>query len=1003
MQFSSFTARSRRTALLAGAGMFALSIASPAFAQDNAQAAQCADTNADGTCNTTLTPDTADAATPTNAIVVTGSRIRSTLPTTIAPVQVIDSQEIQDQGTVNIQETLLKNPAFGTPTFSRTNTSFATSGSGLATVDLRNLGVDRTLVLVNGRRVVSGVPGSSAVDLNMIPTQMVKRVEVLTSGSASAVYGSDAVAGVVNFILKDDFQGLEVNAQTGLAQTGDDYTLDTGVLLGGNFDDGRGNATVFFGYSQQDAAYMRNHYTEAGRSDTDSISSLYFGGNFNDKTAPYYSSYPPQGRYTAGGYTFTYGPSGQLQPCFTTNGSSCSNALGSGTGPNGFNRSFYRYLAIPVDRYLVNLNAHYDITDGVTAFLEGSFASTNTRSNIEPFPFDTTNVYADGQMPIETMYNGVIYRNPFVPDAIYNAATDTNGDGLKDIFMAKRLTDFGPRTSSATQDTFRMVGGFRGEIAPKWNYEVFANYGQSNVTQTGSGQINVLNFAKSQQIVPDGQGGYMCADPTAVAQGCIPANVFGTGSLAPAVGYLEAPSMYRAVQKQTQIGANLSGLFTNPLGARDIGVVVGVEYRRESQDSRWDALQAAGLNGGNALPPTTGEFNVREAYGELQVPLISNSFIYDLSIRGAARYSDYSTVGNTFSYNFGGEFAPIPDIRFRAMYAQTVRAPNIGELFSGQSQTFPTGLQDPCSGVTATSTGTYDALCRANANVAANIAQNGSFTLTQSDIQGVTGYDGGNPNLSEEKGHTLTAGVVINPTSIKALRNLTLTADYFRVKIKDAIVTLGRQDILNGCYDGSSPQLCNLITRRTANQGLNSVGSLYSVNSFATNSGGVQTSGIDVTMNYLQNITVGSNPLRANLNVAYTHLLTGYTIPQPGAAENPFIGEVGAAGDRFTTNLSLGNDKFKVTTTGTYIGASWIDDQFDGYHAYKVHAEFYLDAQVRFYAGDHMEFYVGVDNVLDNNPEYFGSIAGAVTGMETDTGTYDPLGRRFYAGVKLKL
>ena len=945
--------------------------------------------------------DEADA-TVGEAIIVTGSRIQTAVPTTVAPVQVLSNELIQSTGTVNIQETLLDNPVFGTPSFSRTNSSFNTSGSGLATVDLRNLGIDRTLVLVNGRRVVSGIPGSSAVDLNMIPTQLVQRVEVLTSGSASAIYGSDAVAGVVNFILKDDFQGVEVNAQAGVSEVGDNFTLDTGVLMGGNFDDGRGNATIFFGYSEQGSAYARNHKTEAGPSDIDSISEVFFGGEFNNKVAPFYSSYPPQGRYSTDNYTWTYGPTGTLQPCFTGNGTSCTTDIGSGTGPNGFNRMAFRYLAIPVQRYLVNLNAHYDITDGVTAFLEGSFASTNTASNIEPFPFDTSNVYADGQMPIETLYDGEIYRNPFVPDAIYNDASDTNGDGLRDIFVAKRLSDFGPRASQATQNTFRMVGGFRGEVAKDWNYEVFANYGQSSVTQRGTGQINVLNFAQSQQIIPDGAGGYMCASETARAQGCVPANVFGTGSLAPALGYLEAPSMYTAIQKQTQVGGNLSGMITNPLGANPIGVTVGAEYRRESQSDQWDALQTAGLNGGNALPPTSGKFDVWELYGETLIPLVSEGFVHDFSVRGAARYSKYSTVGNTFSFNFGGELAPIRDIRFRAMYAQTVRAPNISELFAGQSQTFPTGLIDPCDGVTATSTGTYDALCRQDAGVNANIAANGSFVVTQPDRQGITGFSGGNPNLSEEKGKTLTAGVVINPVSVNALRNLTLTVDYFRVKITDAIVGTPRQFILNNCYNGTQPQLCDFITRRTSVQGLNSAGSLFSVNSGVTNSGGLKTSGIDVTVNYVHNFDIGSQRLKWTLYGAYTHMIDGYTIPLPGADKNPFVGEVGAAKDRFTVNTSIGTDKWKLTANTTFIGSSWIDDQFDGPKVYKVHAEAYLDLQARFYVQDNLEFYFGADNVFDNSPEYFASVAGAVTGMDSDTGTYDPLGRRFYAGAKVK-
>lgn len=968
----------------------------------NTAAAQAQDAAAAGSATTDAAPAATDDADTGGDIIVTGSRLQSAVPTTVAPVQVLGSDQIESTGAVNIQETLLDNPVFGSPSFSRTNTSFATSGAGLATIDLRNLGVERTLVLINGRRVVSGLPGNTAVDLNMIPNEMLKRVEVLTSGSASAVYGSDAVAGVVNFILDDEFQGLEFNVKSGVAEAGDDYTLDANVKMGGNFDDGRGNATLYFGYSEQGAAYMRDHKTEAGPSDIDSIADIFVPGGSDPfkKYAPYYSSYTPQGQYITADHAFTYGPGGQLQPCFTANGPACTSDLGNGVGPNGFNRTAYRYLAIPVKRYSVFLNAHYDVTDSITAFLEGSFVSTSAKSKIEPLAWDTTYGYADGQMPIETLYNGTLYRNPFVPDAIYNDATDTNGDGLRDIFVTKRLTDFGPRSSSSTQNTFRLVGGFRGEIARDWKFEVFGNYGQSNVDQTGTGQINVLNFAKSQQIVPDGNGGYMCADPTAVAQGCVPANVFGTGSLADAVGYLAAPSSYNAVQKQTQVGGNISGFVDNPLGADQVGVTIGAEYRRESQDARWDALTSAGLNGGNALPPTAGKFDVKEVYGEVLIPLVSRSFIHDLTIRGAARYSDYSTVGGTFSWNAGAEFAPIPDIRFRGMYAQTVRAPNIGELYQGVSQDFPI-VSDPCVGIGATGGGVLGDNCRAAPGVLANIAANGVFTANQADVQGVTSFYGGNSGLKEEKGKTLTLGAVINPTSIDALRNLTLTVDYFRVKISDAIVLVDPNFIVNQCY--TTGDLCNFIVRRPATSGPNSAGSLDEVNTQYLNSGGIKTSGIDVTANYVHVFDLGNARLRTTFNVAYTHLLSGYRQPVVGNAyKDYFEGEVGAAGDRFTVNTSVGTDSVRLTATGTYIGSSWIDDQFNGYHAYKVHPEFYLDLQARFFTKDNMEFFVGADNVFDNDPAYFAGTPSASNGMETNTAAYDPLGRRFYAGAKVR-
>ncbi|MCW2389112.1 outer membrane receptor protein involved in Fe transport [Sphingobium sp. B11D3B] len=966
-------------------------------------------------------PQNADGAEDGEVIIVTGSRIAQANVGSVAPVQVLTSEAIQSSGAVNIQEALLENPVFGTPSSSRTNSAFSSSTAGVSTIDLRNLGTNRTLVLVNGRRMVSGIAGSAAVDLNAIPTAMLDRVEVLTSGSASAVYGSDAVAGVVNFITKQDFQGLELTGQSGITQRGDSFTLDTGLMFGSNFADGRGNIVVYGGYSEQGVAYKRNHATEWGPSDVDNLSAIFSDpeGKFYEAVTPYLSGYSPQGRYFTDNYAWTYdrGGAGALRPCASTNGgiapADCGAFAGQQIGPDGFNRTNYRYLAVPTQRYMFASNAHYDVSDDITAFFEGSFISTKVRAVIEPFPWDTDTSgkqYANGQMPIETLYNGAIVRNPFVPDAIYNDSSDTDGDGLRDIFVSKRLFDFGDRVTDATRQTFRIVAGLRGQLGDNWNWEAFGNYGQTDINQTGTGQINVINFRYSQQIVPNGSGGFMCADPNARANGCIPANVFGLGSLAPAVGYLEAPSNFSASIKQTQVGANLSGSLFSLTGKDDVGVTVGAEYRRESAASAWDALQSAGLNGSNALPPTSGSFDLYEFYGEALVPLIQESFIYDFSVRGAARYSHYSTVGDTFSWNVGAEFAPIRDIRFRAMLAQTVRAPNVTELFEGLSQDFPQ-VNDPCEGIGATGGGTVGDVCRASPGVLTNIAQNGTFLVNQSDRQGVTSFAGGNPDLQEEKGRTLTAGVVINPVSIDALRRLTLSVDYFRVRIQDAIVDTPLQFILQQCYEQNIQSFCDFVVRRPAALGQNTAGSLDEVNSGRSNSGGYYTSGIDVNLNYVQGISLGASRFDLGLNVAYTHVIDGYVIPLPGAAMDPFVGEIGASRDRFTVNTSFGNKDVKLSLVGTYIGEAYLDDQFTGVEAgtadaapYRLHPEFYLDTQLRFFFNERSEFYVGVDNVFDNNPIFTGGLPDtmAAAGQDADTGTYQALGRSFYAGVKLR-
>ena len=546
--------------------------------------------------------------------------------------------------------------------------------------------------------------------------------------------------------------------------------------------------------------------------------------------------------------------------------------------------------------------------------------------------------------------------------------------------------------------------GIRGEAAPSWNYEVFLNYGKTNQMQAGSGQINTPNLREALQIVPDGQGGFQCADPDARDQGCVPANLFGQDTITgAALAYLAAPTAFNADVSQLQIGAFMGGdLFTLFADSDPISVSVGGEYRREKSSDVWDVLSQTGQNAGNALPPTRGEFSVKEVYGEIQIPLIQDGFIYDSLIRGAARYSDYTTIGGTFSWNAGAEIAPIEAVRFRAMYAETVRAPNISELFGGRSQTFPS-LTDPCAGVTQNGSALANN-CFADVGVQNNAAVNGgTFTLNgTSDVQGVTGFGGGNPNLQEETGKTFTAGVVIDPGQF-GLNGLTLAVDYYNVKIEDAVVSTPRQFILNQCYQQGVTDFCQFITRRPNAQGPFSAGSLDEVNTGPSNSGGSKAEGIDVKFSYNTDLAFLADA-GFSLSLLYSHLLEQYSDPLPGAPRNFIAGEVGASKDRFTAQTFFDVGDLRLAMTGTYIGPAYLDDQLTGEKAYenddyRLHDEFYLDLQARYtFLLDH-ELYVGVDNVFDNNPIYTGGLI--VTGMEADTGTYDPLGRRYYAGVKL--
>ena len=1025
------------TTLLAGATLFAMpAMAQVAPAPSTPPAGDVvtpAPTPADPSVPVAAQPDAPVAAAapeaPRDTIVVTGSRIASPNITSLAPVQVVGEAEIDQSGAINVQEVLLENPVFGTPGLSRTNSAFLTSGAGVATVDLRDLGSDRTLILINGRRVVSGLSGSSTVDLNVIPTQFVERVDILTGG-ASSLYGSDAVAGVVNFLYKRRFSGLIAEGQYGLTERGDSQRYQVSMTGGGNFADDRGNVMVHLGYTNEKGLLSRQR-KNTRVDDIAYITYSYDPDDFGVEFEPFLSSFPEQGRFAAGNRTFTFSPTGVLQPCFTSNGATCTAGGVTGVGPNGFNRQNFRTLAVPVQRYIFATRGTFEVAPSINVIAEGTYVKTSSQREIEPFALDSANIFpVTGRAPIDTIQNGVRTVNPFVPAAIAAIATDTNGDGLRDIGFGRRLTELGTRNSQATRDFYRFVVGLEGKVLnDRFNWDITYNYGQTSEQQTSNGQVNVLNFANALDAITDVNDldndglrtDVVCADPTARRQGCVPINIFGLGSITPeAAAYVAAEQTLQTKIRQQVVAANLSGtLFDLPAGP--LGIAVGAEYRKESSSENNDALTNAGLNAGNALPDTSGSFNVKEVYGELNIPILKDvPFFQALNLRAAGRLSDYSTVGSVKTYSIGADWTPVEDVRIRGTYAKAVRAPNIGELFTGPSQTFPTGLTDPCAGITLASTGTVATQCLLDAGVRANIAANGGvFTVSQADRQGISGFNSGNPNLDVERSRSITAGIVINPRSINVLRNLVLSVDYYNIKIKDAIVSPPRAFILNQCFSEANQAFCDLVFRRQVASGSNSAGSIEFINAPSVNGGALKSEGIDFVATYRTSLSRFVDGLNMNARFSYTRLLDGFVIPIPGAPKDPFKGEVGDAKNRWNASLGFSTKKVGLTFTGTYIGDSFEDNQYIDRinvararfgvgdpidkHDITIKHKFYLDSQLTFTPVQKFEFYVGVDNLLDTKaPNLLSGTTFNTTGADTAADVYDIFGRRYYAGARLK-
>ena len=960
-----------------------------------------------------ISPLVSQAQSSSPAVIeVTGSRIRFASSESVSPLTVLTSADIAASGVTNLQDLLLQMPEMGAPSISRTNSNFSTSSAGVATVDLRNLGTSRTLVLINGRRVVSGVPGSTAVDFNTIPTDFVERIEVLTGG-ASALYGSDAVAGVVNVILKRRMDGLVLDVQGGQSSKGDDKTKKASISWGGTSADGRTSLMTNFSISDQGGVYSRDRAASAVDQASVGAYVTYDPAEFFAIKRPFYSSFAPQGRV----FLFP-GTDNFASQTFDANGNliswSSNGPAGDGVGATGFNRSDYRTIALPTKRILFSSKGEHSLNDSNSIFFEGTFASTRTSTKLEPFAAEpgTEAFPSTGYIPADfRLSNNSVVRNPLIPQSLYDLMNDVNGDGLKEYSITRRLSEVGNRNQKADRDTFRFSTGFRGELSKDWSYDSYISYGSTKESQVGSGQYNTLNMRNALMAIPDandvnGNGNTteaICMDADARKQGCVPINLFGYNSITPAaLKYINAPQQLSTMTTQALAGAVVTGSPMN-LPAGKLGVALGAEYRRESSRSEFDALTQAGLNAGNAIPPTMGSFDVKEIFGEARIPLLKDlPMVKSLSTLIALRNGDYSTVGSTASWNAGLEWAINNELKVRGTKSLATRAPNINELYSPPSQTYPADLSDPCVGVTATSVGVKDDRCRAATGVSANIASNnGEFTQTQSDIQGISGYDKGNPALKQEKGRSSTLGLVFTPKSIAALKNFTFTLDYYKVDIDQAIVSIPRAFILNECYGGNA-SFCQFVTRRAAPVGSNSAGSLEYVDSTVNNSGGVSTDGVDLAVAFREKVGPGSMSGR----LAYSRLLSGSVIPAAGSDPDVYAGEIGAAKNRITLNLGYDYDKWGIRTTTMYIGKSALDDQFlIAYGAepgsVTVASKTYLNMQLTYALSKKNQLYFGIDNVTDTKaaPVITG-LPGNVTGTETAAGTYDPIGRRLYVGFR---
>lgn len=934
-------------------------------------------------------------------IIVTGSRIARPDLTSSVPITVTNIADIQQDAALNIQDTLQQLPQFGVGT-GRFNSNFSTSGNGAATLNLRGLGGNRTLVLVNGRRYVAGFAGSATVDVNNIPTDFIERVDTVTGGT-SAVYGSDAIAGVVNFIMRDTFEGVQVRGQGGISQRGDAGQQLITVTGGSTLADGRWKMIGNLTYDRSGALLSagRTRSREDCGTPLGNAAGIICG-------PPSYSIFSRQGQ-------FHYDVRGTgATPVVNSSAASFSfdnaNNLIFADRPDfngpGFNRNAVRLIATPVERYMAAFNTSFEISSAATVFLETNYNKVKSRSGLE------ASAIAIGRIQNTDVPFSIPITNPFIPQAVQAVIAARNSDGnpandIVGISARRRFNEVFDRSNTNDRDTLRLATGVRGALSEAWNYDASYVYGRFS-DYTASETAVKSRIADTLDVISVG-GQFVCRSEAARAAGCAPLNLFGAGTASPqASAYVQSatPRSLRITNQQHVANANLSG---SPfaLWAGDVGVAVGAEFRREIASNEYDALTNAGLNIGNQAPDFTGAFNVWEVYGETRVPLVRDSFVKSFDLIGAIRYSDYTTIGSVLSWNAGAEFEPFDGLFLRGGFARANRAPTIGELFSPPAETFA-AVTDPCNGVTATNNpgvnatfpNGFGAVCRQLPQVQAAIASGGVFNYTNAELQGINGFTGGNPALSEETANTLTLGAVITPAQMPGF---SFTVDYFNIRLEDGINTLGRQFSIQQCLQSGDPVFCSQVIR-------NATGRLQTVNAQLINVSQTLTDGLDVGGRFGR--TLGSGD-RIDLSANYSVRFRYETQANPVA---PVVENVGLAGSQlhkhriFTRASYSFQDTFQIGWQMTYLGGALSNVTFANTNPAiealnRIPVYTYHDLQLRWNVDPEQRysFYINVNNLFDKQPPYLPSPPfGSPTGAETQADVYDPVGRFFAMGFRAR-
>ena len=827
-----------------------------------------------------------DQAVPAGGdIVVTGSRIGRPVLDLPTPVGVVTSESLQNNNAqFDIGRALAQQPSIGFSGSMQQSQQTGASGSrgensgGLAVVDLRSLGSNRTLVLVNGKRRVAGATDSAAIDLNSINPNLIQRIEVITGG-ASAIYGSDAVSGVVNIILKDDFDGVRVSFNGSQpTRGGEGLTYGGSLVAGMNFGEGRGNITVAADYAKvkeitPKQADMHNYVAMINPADTgpnDGIPDFIIAPGAE---ALRFSGYGVVGfsNDTGGLGRFAFNDDGTVRP-FPTPSLTDGSLFGvfDNCGPACFRFDDSISIVPDIERYNLNLSAHYDVSDSVTAYFGADYNNTSS--------------YGRGQPVIRSGLAINIAQNAFLNQDFRQRLLTAGATTLR---LDRLFTDLGLRYSQVDRNSLSFVGGLKGEIETGFSdlrYDIYGTYGRTKAKFIGYNRLVVPNLlAAIDAVVDPATNQIRCRMDVPALQpvgyvrpniqgggACQPFNPFGsTNSSQAARDFVTTTTISEAFIRQTTAGFSLSGdtqKFLTLPGGGAIGFALGAEYRKERNGRTTDPLVKAGFTNQAATQDYEGGYHVTEFFGELNVPLLTDMpFAKLLSVEGAVRHADYSHAGQATSWKAGAIWEPTDGLRLRATLGRAIRAPNIFEAFRpSEGQT--TNVNDPCSQTNIGNNPNRAANCAALGRPAGFVPLNGGI--------GVPFIVSGNLNLRPEVSDSWTAGIVLTPSFLPGLQ---ISADWFNIQIDDAISFLSPQQIAENCVDragGPDPDLCSLITRDMNTASPNYFG-ITGGNSTYVNTSKLETSGLDTQIFYA--MPVGNGRLSANLAFTYLHRLRTYT------------------------------------------------------------------------------------------------------------------------------